>query len=207
MTAERHGPFFLIVLVFSLLTWGCTTLKMKTEGRSASDQLLVAVSVQEALRQLDLRPHIENKRVFFTVEGHSSEIAYIQKVIPAHLMAQGATVEEKSEEADLILTFVVDTAGADLSTGGFSIPIILPSLSTGLTVTTIDFVQKEIQRGMCRVWVYATEAQQAHAFTSDPVSSQNSISNLTILGVSLGQRSEIKELDEKPPVFDKIPIP
>ncbi|MFH1743919.1 MAG: hypothetical protein ABIH23_33355 [bacterium] len=179
---------------------------MSPEGRAASDQLLVAASVQDALKQLDLRAHIENRRVSFSVEGHSSEISYIQKVMPAYLMAQGATIAQEGEEADLILTFVVDTAGADLSTGGFSIPIILPSLSTGLTVTKIDFVQKEIQRGMCRIWVYATETGQAHVFTTDPVHSQNSISNLTIFGVSLGQNSDVEELDEKPPVLDRIPI-
>jgi len=106
----------------------------------------------------------------------------------------------------LILTFVVDSAGADITIGGFSIPILFPSLATGLTVTTIDIIQRMEQLGMCHLWVYATEPDQTHAFTTAPAHVEHRIRNLRAFGVSLGRTSDIDELTEEMPIIKYVPV-
>ena len=181
-------------------------MRMKTEGRTATDQLLVAVSIQDALKQLDLQPYVQNKRIFFQVSGHSTEIDYIAQVVPALLLQEGAMLVTKPEEADSVLTFVVDSAGSDQSTGGWGFPILLPSLTVGFIITTIDLIQTEEQIGLCRLWVFATDAEGQHLFTSDPSHAQHSVKNLKVLGLSLGRTTDVDELRQRIPLVD-IPIP
>ncbi|HQP98855.1 MAG TPA: hypothetical protein PLY86_10395 [bacterium] len=193
----------LTVVLLSSVFLSCGTLQMSREGRSAADQMLTAVSIQDALNQLDLGTYVKEKKVTLTVAGHSSEIPYIEKAVAELLVEQGAVVVPPDAERDLNLTVVVDSAGSDLGSGGLAIPIPLPSVSTGITISKIDLVQTEEQEGLCRLWVYGTNPDGTHAFTTDPVFARHWVTNLSVLGFSLGHRSDLKEIRDK---ID-VPIP
>lgn len=173
------------MVLYGLAGLGCGTLQMKPEGRSGMDQLMAALSLQNALNELDIQYVIGGKAVSYTVTGHSDEIEYVNEIIPAYLSKWDAFLDQ--ENAEIHLTFVIDAAGADTAKGGLALPIPLPSITTGITLTQIDIGTITEQWSTSRMWVYAANLDGQVVYSSDPAYDSLWIKNFNLFGLSIGR--------------------
>lgn len=194
MTHHSWKSVFCILLMVSVS--GCGTLNMQPSGRSGTEQLMSAISIQESLNQLNLKQFISGKTVTFTVTGHSDEIDYITKIIPSYLSRWEAKPVLDNASPDLSLTFVVDAAGTDIAKGGLALPIILPSLTNGITLSQIDVGTVTEQWNTCRLWVYITNPNGNVVYISDPAYEGLWIKNFNLLGLSLGRTKNFDETQD-----------
>lgn len=185
--------FVFLIFPILLLIEGCGTLNMQPRGRSGTEQLMSAISIQKSLIQLDLENVIHGKSVSYTVVGHSEEIDYVNEILPAYISRWNATPSIGDASPDLSLTFVVDAAGSDVAKGGLALPIILPSLTNGITLSQIDIGTVTEQWNTSRIWVYVTNQNGHVIYTSDPAYVGLWIKNFNLFGLSIGRAKNFSE--------------
>lgn len=183
----------LLLFVAMLFVFGCGTLNMQPRGRSGTEQLMSAISIQKSLIQLDLENVIHGKSVSYTVVGHSEEIDYVKEILPAYISRWNAKHLIGDASPDLSLTFVVDAAGSDVAKGGLALPVILPSLTNGITLSQIDIGTVTEQWNTSRIWVYVTNQNGNVIYTSDPAYEGLWIKNFNLFGLSIGRTKNFTE--------------
>ena len=187
----RRRDFLLILSLLVLV--GCGTLQMQPKGRSGTEQLMSALSIQYAMNQLQLEPILSEKKVSYSVTGHSEELEYLNEIIPAYIHRWNA--RQDREDPDINLTFVVDAAGTDTAKGGLAVPIILPSLTNGITLSQIDVGTVTEQWNTCRLWVYASDQEGNVVYISEPAYEGLWIKNFNLLGLSVGRTKNFSEAE------------
>ncbi len=170
---------------------GCGTPQIQPKSRSGMDQLMSSLSLQNALNELEIEQIVAEKQVSFLVTGHSEEIDYLAEIIPAYLHKWNAT--HVQENPDIHLTFIIDASGSDTAKGGLALPIPLPSITTGITITQIDIGTVTEQWNTNRLWVYAANHEGQVVYSSDPAYDSLWIKNFNLFGLSVGR---VKNFDE-----------
>ncbi len=114
--------FRLMLALLSLASAGCATkiYQGPTSGRAAEAQIAVATSADRAFRHFDSRL-LSGKRVFVEVhglterlEGESPEEAYVRGILVQKIMEGGAQLAPKIDEAQVLLSVSLRSAGVDI---------------------------------------------------------------------------------------------
>lgn len=185
------------LLVWFLTFPACSTVKTAPTGRAASDQLLTALTLEDAVYSLAIDEQIRGRTVGLEIVGLGNDISFLRGVLEAKVRLAGGRVVPDDATPEVRLITIVQVAGSDLEQANWNVPILLPSINSGITVSKIGFVENDIQIGRCRLWAYGINPEGDVLFQHLPVYAAHFVSNPNVLGVSLGKRSDIPELRER----------
>lgn len=154
------------VAAFSLVA-GCGTTRTTDTARTATEQLLVSNAVDTAVAQLDLSA-LAGRDVYLNADAVKGAVdsEYLVSTLRQHLLANGAVLRERREEA----TFVVEARTGCVGTDKFSlmvgvpqmnIPIAVPGYPT--SIPEIALAKKTDQYGLVKLAVFAYNRKTGRA--------------------------------------------
>lgn len=140
---------------------GCGTTKWTDTSRTATEQLLLADSMERAVSQIDFRA-LAGKLVYLddTYVKGVTDSAYLTSSLRQHILASGAILKEKRDEADYIVEARAGAVGTDHHDVLFGVPqTTVPSIplstATTTTIPEIPLVKRTDQRAVTKVAVFA----------------------------------------------------
>ncbi len=186
-----------LLLLFGCGT-GCGTTKWTDTSRTATEQLLISDSVDRAVSQLDFRA-IAGKKVFLD-DSYVKKITdtdYLVSSLRQHIVASGAILKAKREEADYIVEVRAGAVGTDHHDVLFgipqtTIPSMLPLSTAGTTIPEIALAKRTDQRAVAKVAVFAYNRETGRPiWQSGVVPSESKAKNFWIVGAGPFQRGDI----------------
>jgi len=190
-----------ITLSISLLaaTWsGCGTTKWSDTARTATEQLLISDAIDRAVSGLDLRA-LAGKKVYLddAPVKQVTDNAYLISAVRQHVLASGAILRDKREEAEYILEIRAGVVGTDRNDLLFGIPATnLPTVPTVATVPSqipeIAFAKKTDQRAVAKISLFAYNRETGRpVWQSGAVPVESQTKALWVLGAGPFQRGTI----------------
>lgn len=192
--------WFLMLLLLIGCWAGCGTTKWSDTSRTATEQLLISDSVDRAVSQLDFRA-IAGKKVYLDdsyIKG-ITDTAYLVSSLRQHILASGAIIREKREEADYIVEVRAGAVGTDRHDLLFGIPqttvpVLLSASATSTTIPEIAFAKRTDQRAVAKVAVFAYNRQTGRPiWQSGVVPAESKAKAVWIAGAGPFQRGTIYE--------------
>lgn len=173
----RHSlPLHLLVLGGTLVGLSaCNNTRQSNTARTATEQLLIANSIDQSLDKVDFSPLAEAS--VFVEEKYLDCVdkGYLIASIRHRLLRQGAGIAPKPEEADVILEVRAGAIGTDLSSSFLGVPeITLPGM---LTLPEVKMVSKDAQKAAAKIGLVAYDAKTKRLLGEGGVS--NSFSDET----------------------------
>lgn len=149
------------VVAFLFLATGCGTTRQTDTNRAASEMLLISQAVDLAVAKIDFSP-LSGQTVFLdatAVERDVVDRGYLVSVIRQQLLAHGARVQEKREEATYVVEVRSGALGTDrhsllLGTPAVSLPVAVPGLPSA-NIPEIALMKRSDQRGIAKLGVFA----------------------------------------------------
>jgi len=182
-----------IYLLASLLFLGCRSFEIKAEGRSATDQLLIARAIEDAILQFEFGPLLRAERVALTVEGLGNDQEYLTTALTAWVLDQGASIVPP-EKTTYNLHIVAQTLGSDTDSSAWMIPIGVTSISERPQVARLELYASEHQIARCHLWAYASTDGGEIIFKESAVFATHKVSTKRIIGISLGKWATVDTL-------------
>ncbi len=138
---------------------GCGTTKWTDTTRTATEQLLLSDSMERAVSRIDFRS-IAGKKVFLdtTPIASTTDNAYLASLIRQHMLASGAILKEKREEADYIVELRAGAVGTDRHDLLFGVPALslpatpLPGVPS--QIPEIPLIKRTDQRAVSKISVF-----------------------------------------------------
>jgi hypothetical protein len=151
----RHG-----MILPALLVIGCGTTRVSDTARTATEQLLISHSVDQAVSEMDLSA-LAGKKVFFDhqfLDGVTDK-GYIISSIRQALLAQGCLLQEKRDAATYVVEAragAVGTDRTDLMYGipQVSVPAAIPGVP-GTSIPEIPLAKRTNRQGVAKIAVFA----------------------------------------------------
>jgi hypothetical protein len=158
------------LLLAALALWGCSTVRYQTDTtRSATEQLLVSASIEDAVAAVDL-PDVRGVAV--SVEsvaiapggGDRDDTPYLRSVLEERLARSGARLVEP-KQAELRVVARIGAMGTLSRETFFGIPSFQ---FVALAVPEIPFYKSWRQRGYTKLELYAMRPDGSWAASSEP---------------------------------------
>lgn len=148
------------IILPTLLVIGCGTTRVTDSARTATEQLLISHSIDQAVSEMDVSA-LGGKKVFFDhqfLEGVTDK-GYIISSIRQALLAQGCLLQEKRESATYVVEAragAVGTDRTDLMYGipQVSVPTAIPGLP-GTSIPEIPLAKRTSRQGVAKIALFA----------------------------------------------------
>jgi len=193
MNTRSIRMFVTIAYVGLTCAVGCGTLRTSDTSRTATEQLLVAAAVQQAVAQLDFE-FLEERKVFVD----DSLIDRVDKTfvvaeVRAFARRSGVNLVAKREDAHYVLELRVGAVGTDRNDYIFGIPASQVPTVGGLVGTPEVPAYKSItQTGACSVGFVAYRQDDGTFFcSSGPTYGFSDHMSRWIMGAGPGMRDNI----------------
>lgn len=215
MTRENsHCTLVLLLSILILGAIGCGATKSYT----ATEQLLISDAVDSTIAKMDFRP-LAGEKVFVdtsyltsarSVPGIPNNILGPQNLINAdyvvssvrqQLVASGCMLEEKKEEADLVVEVRIGALGTDGHSVTYGLPAsnmmsaassVLPGTSAIPAIPELSFAKKELKSGAAKIAVFAYDRLSHEAVWQSGIEQSNSNARDTwFLGIGPIQQGTI----------------
>ena len=147
----RRPIFFALIAAVSL-TAGCGTRRFTDTPRTASEQLLVSASVDQAVSQLDFYP-VEDRKVYIDDRlVERVDKTYVTATVRALAWRNGCIVVDNAEEADYVAELRCGSVGLDKNEYILGIPAAsLPSQIGTVPVPEAAVFKSTNQSGATRI--------------------------------------------------------
>ncbi len=161
---SRRRPWWAVAALFCAwpVVVGCATTRSTDTPRTATEQLLLSTAIDKAINRLDFRA-LDEKRVYFDpqyLQGVSDE-RYVISALRQHLLASGAALCEKRDDAEIVLEARSGGVGTDrneLMVGlpQMPVPQIVPGVPMPISVVPqMTLARKSKQRAVAKIAVFA----------------------------------------------------
>ncbi len=218
---QIRGPYWLILILLGMISVGCGT----TTTGTATEQMLISDAVDHAIGKIDFRA-IAGKKVYLetdyyrTLKGSSFINAeYITSSLRQQLAASRCYLQEKREDAEIIVEPRVGALGTDGHEVIFGIPKTssLSSAANALasvplpTIPEISVGKVNAKSGIAKIIVFAYDRESREPIWQSGIAKAESTSKDTwMFGAGPFQKGTIhdgtkfagKRID--PPQFEKI---
>jgi hypothetical protein len=187
-------------ILLPVATWvGCGTTKWTDTARTATEQLLITDAIDRAVSRLDLRA-LAGKKVFLDDAPVRSvtDSAYLVSAVRQHVLASGAILNDKRDEAEYVLEIRAGAVGTDRNDLLFGIPATnLPTVPTVATVPNqipeIALAKKTDQRAVAKISLFAYNRETGRpVWQSGAVPVESQTKALWVLGAGPFQRGSIR---------------
>jgi hypothetical protein len=138
---------------------GCGTTRVTDTQRTATEQLLVSHSVDEAVSQLDFRV-LAGKPVYFDTQYLDGAVdrGYLTSTLRQQLLASGCLLQDDRAKATYVVEARAGAVGTDRHALLFGVPqMTVPTLVPGQPsqIPEIPFAKKTDQQGVAKIAVFA----------------------------------------------------
>jgi hypothetical protein len=167
---------------------GCGTTRMTNTTRSATEQLLVSQSIDNAVSQIDFSV-MKDKAVFFEEKCLDTAVdkGYLASSIRQQLLAAGCQLVEEKTKA----TYVVEARAGCVGTDNVSFLVGVPQMQlptvmpgTPPMIPELPLVKSTDQRGVAKIAVFAYNRQTGRAvWQSGSEESVSKAKDAFVLGV------------------------
>lgn len=156
--AGGRGRRTLLWLV--VLTAGCGTMRTSDTTRTATEQLLIAHSIDDTVSRLDFRM-LAGKRVYFDAQYLDGVVdkGYLISSLRQQLLAGGCFLQEDRKKATYVVEARAGSVGTDdngmlIGVPQMSIPSVMPGIP-GMMIPEIALAKKSNRRAVAKVGVFA----------------------------------------------------
>jgi len=159
LTRQFYAAGLIVYCLMAITLTGCGTTKWSDTSRTATEQLLLTSAMDRAVGKMNFTA-LFNKTAFIdsTAITNATDSQYFISMVRQHLLASGAKVVEKKEEADYVVELRAGTVGTDRNDLMVGVPsLTLPTggasqLLTGTTaVPEIAIIKRTDQRAVVKV--------------------------------------------------------
>jgi hypothetical protein len=179
---------------------GCTTNKMTTTPRTATEQLLLSTATDHALQSLGLEI-FAGRRVFLDGTYFDSyDSKYVLGTVRDALSRAGARLVDVATNSEIVVEARSGALAIDESDTMFGIPSIGVPIPLSGTVQTpeIAFYKVERQRSVAKFALLAyTRRPGAHVYSSGPLDGRSFDKHSRVLFVSW-HRTDVPEKQREP---------
>lgn len=206
--------FFVQVLMISvvgpLILSGCTTAKRSNTARTAVEQLLISNAIDQSLDKVNFTPfgghlvYVEEKYV------DSVDKAYLVGSLRHRLLAAGASLADKPEDAEITVELRSGGIGTDTAESFLGTPeIALPGM---LTIPEVRLLTKTSQSGTAKIGLVAIDNKTKQVLGQGGMAlSQSDDNNWFVMGVGPFQdgtvKSEVKSSTTGPAALRRNSLP
>jgi hypothetical protein len=182
-------------------TWsGCGTTKWTDTARTATEQLLITDSMDRAVSRLDLRA-LAGKKIFVddTPAKQVTDSTYLVSAIRQHVLASGAILKDKRDDAEYILEIRAGAVGTDhhdllLGIPATNLPTIGVMAGAPTQIPEIAIAKKTDQRGVAKISLFAYNRETGRpVWQSGAVPEESTTKALWLLGAGPFRRGTIHE--------------
>jgi hypothetical protein len=214
----RHSGSLSIAVWVVLILSGCGTTRFQT----ATEQLVLSDALDRSISQIDFRP-LSGHTVYFDTSYLKSakpdnivNSEYVISSLRQQLMAAGCFLQDKSEEAEIIVEARVGTLGLDDHRLTYGIPEtkgLGPTVSMVAgapvpvppTLPEIAVARREAREGAAKVAAFAYDRATKQAIWQSGISRSDSVARDTwVLGIGPFRRGTIRN---EPKFADKSLVP
>ncbi len=188
----------LIVFLLAGVCAGCGTTKWTDTSRTATEQLLISNSMDRAVSRLDLRA-VAGKKVFLdeTPIKSLTDNAYLTSTLKQHILASGAILKEKREEADYVIEVRAGAVGTDRHDLLFGVPALTipttplyPSMPS--QIPEVPLVKRTDQRGVASISLFVYNRQTGRPlYQSGAIPEESRAKAVWVFGAGPFQRGTI----------------
>ncbi len=207
-----HFSHRLLILpvVCCFIICGCTTAKRSNTARTAVEQLLISNAIDQSLDKVNFTPfgghavYVEEKYV------DSVDKAYLIGSVRHRLLAAGARLTDKPEDAAITMELRSGGIGTDTAESFLGTPeIALPGM---LTIPEVRLLTKTQQSGTAKVAMVAYDTTTKQVLGQGGVAlSQSDDNNWFVAGVGPFQqgsiKSEVARSTTGPAAFQRNTVP
>jgi hypothetical protein len=177
---------------------GCGTTKWTETRRTATEQLLISDSMDQAVARLDFRA-LAGKKVYVddTYLKEVVDSAYLVSSLRQQLLAHGAILKQKREEADYILEVRSGAVGTDMHSMLVGVPQMnLPSTvaAVGLPASfpEIPLIKRTKQTAVTKILLFAYNRETGRPlWQSGSVLAKSDAQDVWFFGAGPFQRGSI----------------
>ncbi|MCY2967299.1 MAG: hypothetical protein NT069_27300, partial [Planctomycetota bacterium] len=133
----------------AVCTSACTSTRQSNTARTATEQLLIANSIDQSLDKVDFTP-LSNASVFVEEKYLDCvDKGYLISSVRHRLLRHGAALVTKPEEAEVILEVRAGAVGTDLSSSFMGMPeITLPGM---LSIPEVKLISRDAQKAAAKI--------------------------------------------------------
>lgn len=206
----RRPPLSLTLVL--VLCAGCGTTKWTDTTRTATEQLLISDATDRSLSKLDLRA-LAGKAVYLDTRPMATvtDKEYVISTLRQHILATGAIIKEKLEDAEYVLEVRAGAVGTNHHDALVGLPTTtLPATAfTGGvsgTIPEIALAKRVEQTAVVKIYLFAyNRVTGSPIWQSGAVSAESKAKNVWILGAGPFQRGNIYNGTEF--LGDRLKIP
>ncbi len=209
VVAPRHEywSFALISIVAALTMVGCGTTRLQ----NATEQLVLSDAVDRSVSQIDFRP-LSGRKVYFdssylkTVKNDSFVNAdYVISGLRQQIMAAGCLLQDKPEEAELVIEARIGTLGMDDHRLTYGVPennslssaasLVAggPTTASLPAIPEIAFARRESREGVAKVAAFAYDRTTREPVWQSGMSRSSSTARDTwVLGIGPFRQGSIR---------------
>jgi len=188
----------IVILLLGGVCAGCGTTKWTDTSRTATEQLLISGSMDRAVSRLDLRA-LAGKKVFLdeTPIKSLTDNAYLASALKQHILASGAILKEKRDEADYVIEVRAGAVGTDRHELLFGVPALtipttplVPSIPS--QIPEVPLVKRTDQRGVASISLFVYNRQTGRPlYQSGSIAEESRAKAVWVFGAGPFQRGTI----------------
>jgi len=206
------SPAGLVVAIVALVLFGgCGTTKWTETKRTATEQLLISDSMDQAVSRIDFRA-LAGKTVFLddTFLKDVVDAQYLVSSLRQQLLAHGAILKQKREEADYVVEVRAGAVGTDMHSLLVGVPQInLPSVAAAAGLPSsfpeIPLIKRTKQTAVTKILLFAYHRETGRPlWQSGTVLAKSDAQDIWIFFAGPFQRGSIYEGTQL--AGDQLPI-
>jgi len=186
--------FRLVAISLVLLLVGCATTRTSDTPRTAVEQLLISNSVDQALSKVDFNPL--NGHKIYVQEKYLDGVDknYVAGSIRHRLLAAGAKLVEKPEDAEIVMELRSGGIGTDRSESFIGIPQVAAPGPFPVQIPEVQLITTKTQTATAKIGIVAYDAKTSQAIGGGGVSlARSEDNNVFVFGVGPFNRGNVKE--------------
>ncbi len=205
-----HSQLMIVLVMCSLILSGCTTAKRSNTSRTAVEQLLISNAIDQSLDKVNFTPFGGHTVYVEEKYAESVDKAYLVGSLRHRLLAAGARLADKPEDAAITVELRSGGIGTDTSESFVGTPeIALPGM---LTIPEVRFLTKTTQGGTAKIGLVAYDNKTKQVLGQGGMAlSQSNDNNWFVAGVGPFQegtiKSEVKSSTTGPAAFKRNSVP
>jgi hypothetical protein len=191
----RTRPVIALLAVLPVvLLGGCATTRYTDTSRTAMEQLLISNAVDQALDRVEF-PQLGGQSVF--VDDKYIECvdkAYVVGCVRHRVLASGARLADKADNADVVLEVRSGGVGTDKVETFFGVPPIALPGPVPINLPEIKVMGRQSQTGTAKLGIVAYHAKERRAIGEGGMTLAKSHDNgWTVLGMGPYFTGEVRE--------------
>lgn len=184
---------------------GCGTMRVTDTPRTATEQLLVATAVENAVAQLDFE-FLEDRTVFLDDSRVDRlDKTFVVAEVRAAAREAGVILLDDRDQAHYVMELRAGAVGVDRRDYLFGLPAAqVPTLAGSLATPEVAFYKSISQTGACHVgFVAYSRADGRYLYSSGPAYGFSDHRGRWIFGAGPGVRTDVVPPDA--PVEAEVP--